>query len=234
MSNAMRHRAIWLNFSNDFDMKSLKRLISVKSMNDETNIYDINKYILPNGNVSGEALTNSLFPTYTTGYFLSHSHDNGDLAKCVANLIRSKSSVFFDEEMWYSADKLIETLISRQRKRSCSCGNDYYDLDSCLKNASLAYVLLCKSLQEVIMKSHTFLFIGTKESIYSEQRLSTLSPWIYYELKTINMIIKKEPMYKIANESAMAKIELPLALECFEKIEIRCDSDLHKWFHSLQ
>lgn len=230
----MKHRAIWLNFSNDFYQKSLQISISDKLMNDDMNIYDINQYILPNGNVSGELLINNLFPTYTTGYFLSHSHDNKELARYIASLIRRKSSVFFDEEMWYSADKLIESLILRQSKRSCNCGNDYYDLDSCLKNASLAYVILCKSLEEVIMKSHTFIFIGTKESIYSEQRLSTLSPWIYYELNTINMIIKNEPMLKIANESAMPQIELPLALECFEKVEIKDDNDLHKWFNNLQ
>ena len=200
-------------------------------------MYNFKRYILPNGNISGEALTKALFPTYTTGYFLSHSHDNKDLVRDIASLIRKKGSVFFDEEMWYSADKLIQSLLNRQENRRCSCGNEYYDLDLCLKNASLAYVLLCKALQEVIMKSHTFIFIGTKESIYSEQRLSTLSPWIYYELSMIDMIIKNEieneSIRKIANESFIPKIELPLVLECFEKVIINNERELLHWVENL-
>lgn len=231
----MKHKAVWLDISDEVALSLSKNQSLCNDVSRSKSVYNLQRYISYNGNISGTALSKALFPTYETGYFISHSHNDGDITQKLSSLLYKRGkTVFYDEMCWSSADELIRTLNEGSGKMQCNCGEDFYDLDACLKNSSLAYVLLCSALQEAISKSHTFIFVGTNHSIYSKNYLTTLSPWLYFELNTINKIIESESIIKLANESITSEIELSLALSKFERVQIQTSADLNDWLNKLQ
>ena len=231
----MKHKAYCLNLSDELiRILSNYDIADTNRNNVSVNVYDLKKYLQPNGNISGEILSQTLFPAVSTNYFISHSHDNTKIAKVIACCIENVGeSVFLDETLWQSADKLIKVLNSEQGVKKCKCGNEYYDLDSCLRNASMSYVLLSAALQEVISKAHTFIFIGTKDSIYSKFNCTSLSPWLYYEIKTINQYINSEGNIKLAHEEQKPKIELPLEMDNFVTYNLESEDDLCQYLSEI-
>ncbi len=231
----MKHRAYCLNLSDELtEILSNFDIPDINKINVNINAYDLKKYLLPDGNIPGKILSQTLFPSVSTNYFISHSHDNTKIAKVIAYcIINVGESVFLDEALWQSADTLIRTLNSEQGVKRCKCGNEYYDLDLCLKNASMSYILLSAALQEVISKAHTFIFIGTKDSIYSKFNSTSLSPWLYYEIKTINQYIDFEGSIKLAHENQKPKIELPLEMENFITYDLKSEKELCECLNNI-
>ena len=103
------------------------------------------------GIIDGERLRNFVFPTDNYDVFISHSHDDLEIAKQFAAWLKEKYrySVFLDSFVWNSADGLlreIDNLYCKQR-------NGLYNYHR--RNYSTAHIhtMLSMSIMEIIRQS---------------------------------------------------------------------------------
>ena len=137
------------------------------------------------GIIDGERLRNFVFPTDNYDVFISHSHDDLEIAKQFAAWLKEKYrySVFLDSFVWNSADGLlreIDNLYCKQR-------NGLYNYHR--RNYSTAHIhtMLSMSIMEIIKRSKVGILIDSHHSINLERlrnsnQAKTLSPWIYQEI----------------------------------------------------
>ena len=137
------------------------------------------------GIIDGERLRNFVFPTDNYDVFISHSHDDLEIAKQFAAWLKEKYrySVFLDSFVWNSADGLlreIDNLYCKQR-------NGLYNYHR--RNYSTAHIhtMLSMSIMEIIKRSKVGILIDSHHSINlvrlrNSNQAKTLSPWIYQEI----------------------------------------------------
>lgn len=123
-----------INFS-DYAIQGKNHLDSSKAAV-ERNL----KEIVINGTESldGSSIQGEWFPEINADIFISHSHDDADLANGIAGWINSNFNLhcFIDSNVWGYSDELLEKLNSRySNKRPNSNGGYLYDHQSCI-NAS--------------------------------------------------------------------------------------------------
>ena len=147
------------------------------------------------GIIDGDRLRNFVFPTDNYDVFISHSHDDLEIAKQFAAWLKEKyrSSVFLDSFVWNSADGLlreIDNLYCRQR-------NGLYNYHR--RNYSTAHIhtMLSMSIMEIIKHSKAGVFIDSPHSIdlrnlSNSNRAKTLSPWIYQEIMFMRLFADKK------------------------------------------
>lgn len=148
------------------------------------------------GIIDGEKLRNFVFPTDNYDIFISHSHDDLEIAKQFAAWLKEKYgySVFLDSFVWNSADGLlreIDNLYCKQR-------NGLYNYHR--RNYSTAHIhtMLSMSIMEIIKNSSAGIFINSPHSINlrnlsNNNRAKTLSPWIYQEIMFMRQFANKTP-----------------------------------------
>ena len=137
------------------------------------------------GIIDGERLQNFVFPTNNYDVFISHSHNDLEIAKRFATWLKEKYgyNVFLDSFVWNSADGLlreIDNLYCKQR-------NGLYNYHK--RNYSTAHIhtMLSMSIMEIIKRSKVGILIDSHHSINLERlrnsnQAKTLSPWIYQEI----------------------------------------------------
>ena len=136
------------------------------------------------GIIDGEKLRNFVFPTDNYDVFISHSHNDLEIAKFAAWLKEKHGySVFLDSFVWNSADGLlreIDNLYCKQR-------NGLYNYHR--RNYSTAHIhtMLSMSIMEIIKRSKVGMLIDSHHSINLERlrnsnQVKTLSPWIFQEI----------------------------------------------------
>ena len=137
------------------------------------------------GIIDGERLQNFVFPTNNYDVFISHSHNDLEIAKRFATWLKEKYgyNVFLDSFVWNSADGLlreIDNLYCKQR-------NGLYNYHK--RNYSTAHIhtMLSMSIMEIIKRSKVGILIDSHHSINLERlrnsnQAKTLSPWIFQEI----------------------------------------------------
>lgn len=137
------------------------------------------------GIIDGEKLQNFVFPTDNYDIFISHSHDDLEIAKQFAAWLKEKYeySVFLDSFVWNSADGLLQEIDNLY----CKQRNGLYNYRK--RNYSTAHIhtMLSMSIMEIIKNSSAGIFINSPHSINlrnlsNNNRAKTLSPWIYQEI----------------------------------------------------
>lgn len=147
---------------------------------------DLNRLIKgENGVIDGELLRNVIFPTKEFDFFISHSHNDLEIAKKFALWLKCKlrRDVFLDSFVWGSSDDLLQEI----DELYCKQKDGLYNYRS--RNYSTAHVhtLLSMSIMEIIKKSNVGILIDSHHSISLERlrnsdQAKTLSPWIYQEI----------------------------------------------------
>lgn len=147
------------------------------------------------GIIDGERLQNFVFPTNNYDVFISHSHNDLEIAKRFATWLKEKYgyNVFLDSFVWNSADGLlreIDNLYCKQR-------NGLYNYHK--RNYSTAHIhtMLSMSIMEIIKRSKVGILIDSHHSINLERlRISnqakTLSPWIFQEIMLMRQFANSE------------------------------------------
>lgn len=157
---------------------------------------------------SANLIMDKCFKACEANIFLSHSHNDKDLARRVASIFRQRGlSVFVDSDGWEYADKLLKTIDDRH---CISEGNkDLYDYSKRNKSTSLVHIMLANALMRMIDKTECFLFLQTRRSSIAntDHSIETLSPWLFHELNIANNIEIEEParmkdFSKVALDSA--------------------------------
>lgn len=104
-----------------------------------------------NGVIDGELLRNVIFPTKEFEIFISHSHDDLEIAKKFALWLKCKlrCDVFLDSFVWGSSDDLLQEI----DELYCKQKDGLYNYRG--RNYSTAHVhtLLSMSIMEIIKKS---------------------------------------------------------------------------------
>lgn len=147
---------------------------------------DLNRLIKgENGVIDGELLRNVIFPTKVFEIFISHSHDDLEIAKKFALWLKCKLryDVFLDSFVWGSSDDLLQEI----DELYCKQKDGLYNYRS--RNYSTAHVhtLLSMSIMEIIKRSKVGILIDSHhsinlESLRNSNQAKTLSPWIYQEI----------------------------------------------------
>lgn len=176
----------------------------------------LKKYISINGVLDGEKMQEDWFPSIKAHVFISHSHNDRDLAITFAGFLKKEFQIiaFIDSCIWGYANDLLKLLDNKYCKID---GKNSYQYD--LRNYSTSHVhmMLSTALTKMIDKTECLFFINTPNSIIaSEIEEKTLSPWIYAEIETSKMIRVSRPKRPIrkkfsggvlekANESLLIK-----------------------------
>jgi len=147
------------------------------------------------GIIDGERLQNFVFPTNNYDVFISHSHNDLEIAKRFATWLKEKYgyNVFLDSFVWNSADGLlreIDNLYCKQR-------NGLYNYHK--RNYSTAHIhtMLSMSIMEIIKRSKVGILIDSHHSINLERlrnsnQAKTLSPWIFQEIMLMRQFANSE------------------------------------------
>lgn len=179
------------------------------------------------GIIDGEKLQNFVFPTDNYDIFISHSHDDLEIAKQFAAWLKEKYeySVFLDSFVWNSADGLLQEIDNLY----CKQRNDLYNYRK--RNYSTAHIhtMLSMSIMEIIKNSSAGIFINSPHSINlrnlsNNNRAKTLSPWIYQEIMFMRQFANKTPstrMFSCENLNEGLQIARTVDLSDFTPLTAR-------------
>lgn len=148
----------------------------------------LKKYVSISGVLDGAKMQEDWFPSIHAHVFISHSHNDRDLAITFAGFLKKEFQIisFIDSCIWGYANDLLRLLDNKYCKID---GKNSYQYD--LRNYSTSHVhmMLSTALTKMIDKTECLFFINTPNSILaSEIEEKTLSPWIYAEIETSKMI----------------------------------------------
>lgn len=147
------------------------------------------------GIINGEKLRDFVFPTDKFDVFISHSHNDLEIAKLFAVWIEEKYgySVFLDSFVWSSADGLLLEIDNQY----CKQKNGHYSYHR--RNYSTAHIhtMLSMSIMEIIRHSKVGVFIDSPHSLNlnklrNNNQAKTLSPWIYQEIMFMRLFADKK------------------------------------------
>ncbi len=166
----------------------------------------------------GNKIQANWFPEINADVFISHSHDDKELAKALGGFIlkNAKLKPFIDSEVWGYSNELLKNIDNKY----CKIKNkNFYDYELRNHSTSHVHMMLSVALMQMISKSKYFIFLDTPNSNESNNTLiknndinKTNSPWIYNELmitKIIDDIIKSIQ----ATESVKYFSEIPISYE---------------------
>lgn len=194
--------------------------------------------------LSGSDIESNWFPKLMNHVFISHSHQDEDLALALAGALRHwmKLDAFVDSSVWgYYADlqKLIYQKVTSLR------GEVYGTQRTELENSIVSHVhcMLTKSLVQMMDQCECLIFLNTPSSIRIRDvrgtSQETYSPWIYTEVEVSRFLRTHEDprrpktrgfaesVEKVAMDEAIRDIiSYPLNLDHLGKV----DSDgVWKW-----
>ena len=208
-------------------------LLVYKRYRDKSNIKAALKdFLTPKDEFEGKKVEENYFPQINSNVFISHSHDDEDIAEGLACYLEDKLglNVFLDGEYWGSCDELLQTVDDRY----CLNKNEQtYNYTKRNFTTSVMHMLLAMALARVIQTTECVLFLHTNNTIkrprYADDK-QTDSPWIYYEL-SISKILKPtmlkrtiELRKKLESDSVPINEEfkprLPAALDHLAKLSV--------------
>ena len=188
--------------------------------------------------LSGSDIESNWFPKLMNHVFISHSHQDEDLALALAGALRHwmKLDAFVDSSVWgYYADlqKLIYQKVTSLR------GEVYGTQRTELENSIVSHVhcMLTKSLVQMMDQCECLIFLNTPSSIGIRDvrgtSHETYSPWIYTEVEVSRFLRTHEDprrpktrgfaesVEKVAMDEAIRDIiSYPLNLDHLGKVDL--------------
>ena len=159
--------------------------------------------------LDAKQIMNKFFPQYNRfDIFLSHSHNNINLALTIAGILKEEFhlNVFVDSIVWRNCTDLLRSI----DKIYCRKKDGLYDYNRRNYSTSHVYLILMNSLNMMIDECEALFFLNTPDSICIKDNLNniddldkTLSPWIFSELQTSEIIRKKVPERLLSKETRL-------------------------------
>lgn len=207
------------------DTAIINQLASMVSENDVKDIVSqrlpfkkkIRSLVIPSdGIIKGDTLKDSYFPSGlfdSSNYdvFISHSHKNEKEALLLAAWLMKykKLSCFVDSFAWGSADQLLKEIDDKYCYRKHSKTYDYKKRNF---TTSHVHAILSMALLDTILRSKYCIFIESTESVplNSGLKKKTLSPWLYEEIKYMQLLQPKREtkMFSEGLEKAIADCKI--------------------------
>lgn len=202
------------------------------------------QYVIDKETLNGNQIMDEWFPKNEYHIFLSHSHDDLDLALNIAGRLKYEHdlNVFVDSNVWLNCNDLLK-IIDDHYCRNLNDTNYNYQA----RNFSTAHVhmMLMNSLNSTINNSEALFFLNTPNSISTKDviKQETFSPWIFAEIETSKIINKVTPErlfrktkmfskshqeYVALNESANRELQISYEMELGHLTDL--DSyDFERW-----
>ena len=149
--------------------------------------------------LDAKQIMDEYFPKYDRfDIFLSHSHNDINLALTISEILKEKFNlnVFVDSIVWRNCTDLLRNIDEEYCRRK----DGLYDYNRRNYSTSHVYLILMNSLNMMIDECEALFFLNTPDSILLKDNLNniddldkTLSPWIFSELQTSEIIRKKIP-----------------------------------------
>lgn len=148
----------------------------------------IEKYINPDGRISAEEIENEWFSQMSADVFISHSHDDAEMAIGLAGYLQHEYGIkcFIDSCVWGYANDLLRMIDDRFCKTIRNKdGTLSYDYDKRNQSTSHVHSILNGALAKMIDSTECLVFLNTPCSLSANEccdESKTASPWIYSEL----------------------------------------------------
>ncbi|MBW6411674.1 hypothetical protein [Clostridium weizhouense] len=158
-------------------------------------IKNLDSYLGPDGSLDCSALQEDWFPTINSNIFISHSHDDEELAVSLAGWLYKKFKLtsFIDSYVWGYCNDLLKDIDEEYCKHS---NGQSYDYDKRNYSTSHVHMMLSTALTKMIDKTECILFLNTDKSTLKAKDIistQTRSPWIYSEIMSTKMLRKNTP-----------------------------------------
>lgn len=207
-----------------------KRLqeIGENHLNDQMADYekDLKKYVRQK-EIDGTEIQNEWFPQVNADIFISHSHNDKDLACALAGWINEKFGLkcFIDSNVWGYSKELLDEMNSKlSNQRKGANGGYLYDYQSCNQVSQHVNTMLSIALQKMIDKVEAVILLNTDNAVKvcsDTQMEKTYSPWIYSEI-ICTQFIRKKPLLAYRNYRLVHKAYF----EIFESIQFAMHTDI--------
>mgnify|MGYP000017888524 FL=1 len=150
--------------------------------------FQISDFILPNGTIDGSKLQEYWFPRIKADVFISHSHQDEELALALAGWLYATFGLkpFVDSCAWGYCDKLSELLFAAT-VQSCDPQSHKSLGDDIRKHV---HTMLDSAIKNMIDMTECLFFLNTSNSIHGDGK--TQSSWIHSELE-IARTIRRRP-----------------------------------------
>lgn len=152
------------------------------------------------------------FPQYNADIFLSHSHDDYNLAKKLAAQFESFGlKVFIDSEVWGYANELLRKVDNEccVKKKELD-GSNIYSYEKRNQTTAQINIMLAHALIRMIDLTECFVFLETSKSTtkVDKSNIETMSPWLFHELNVVQVIEQRQKVRNrnFAEDSAMEKL----------------------------
>jgi hypothetical protein len=142
------------------------------------------------GVLNGSKIQDFWFPQMSADIFISHSHNDIDMAKALSGWLSDRFGLraFVDACVWQHSNTLLKQI---DNKYCLLDSGDLYDYHKRNHSTSHVHIMLSTALAMMIDKTECLFFLNTPKSIQSYRDADkTESPWIYSEL-AISQVIKK-------------------------------------------
>ena len=191
-------------FKESNNYKELQK-IGEKHLKDQEADYerDLKTYV-NRKEIDGTKIQKEWFPQVNADIFISHSHNDKELACALAGWLHEKFGLkcFIDSNVWGYSDDLLKEMNDRlSDKREDEKGEIVYDHQSCNQVSQHVNMMLSVALQKMIDKVEVIIFLNTENSVKvcSDTKMEkTYSPWIYSEI-VCTQSIRKKPLLAYRN-----------------------------------
>lgn len=209
---------------------------------------DLKKYVTAK-ELDGTKIQNEWFPQIEADIFISHSHNDRELACALAGWVYRNFGLtcFIDSNVWGYSEELLEEMNGKlSNRRSDGRGGYLYDHASCNRVSQHVNTMLTIALQKMIDKVEAVIFLNTDNSIQvcdDDEMDKTYSPWIYSEI-ICSQIIRKKPLlayrdyktlrinksYTALSESMQLLMHSAVSYKVsLEHLMVLTENDLLKW-----
>jgi hypothetical protein len=189
------------------DDKYLKLGESIFKIGSEKSKVVLSNFIGPSGKLDASKMTESWFPDIEANVFISHSHQDRDLAVALAGYLFEKFEItsFIDSMVWGHSDDLLKMIDNKY------CRNENgttYSYEKRNKSTAHVYMTLSVELSQMINRCECLIFINTPKSVNSSDVVSstTESPWIYAEI-AMTALIKARSLKQHRSQAVVEKLE---------------------------
>lgn len=171
------------------------------------------------GIIKGDTLKDTYFPSglfdgSNYDVFISHSHNNEEEAHLLAAWLKKykKLSCFVDSFAWGSADQLLKEIDDKYCYRKHSKTYDYKKRNF---TTSHVHAILSMALLDTILRSKYCIFIESTESVplNSGLKKKTLSPWLYEEIKYMQLLQPKRETKMFSEGLQKAIVDCKIAYD---------------------
>lgn len=154
---------------------------------------DLDRYFNNRGTIDGDKIIAEWFPNINVDVFISHSHMDEESAVILAGWLKEEFDlgVFVDSYLWGYSNTLLRKIDNEYCKKN---NPNLYDYNKRNTSTSYVHMMLSTALSKMLDNSECIIFLNTNNSISYENMISkTLSPWIYSEIATTNLLRQKVP-----------------------------------------